>query len=204
MVEIAEVFVLFDEASFCLVTELFSLAQLCRNEGKMELWDVYNQCMQKTGRTHVRGVPLKEGDYHLIVHVYPVNSKGEILIQKRAPHVKTKANMWATTGGSVIAGEDFYQGGMRELREELGIEVSEEDVRLISVMERPNRFRAVWLVRTDVDISDLKLQKEEVADAMWATPDRIRQMVKSGEFWHYDYLEWLFRKIEGLRQSGWC
>ncbi len=160
--------------------------------------------MQKTGRTHVRGVPLQEGDYHLIVHVYPVNSKGEILIQKRSPHVKTKPNMWATTGGSVIAGENFYQGGMRELREELGIEVSDEDARLLSIMERPNRFRAIWLVRTDIDITELKLQKEEVADAMWATPDTIRQMVESGEFWHYDYLEWLFRKIEGLRRSGWC
>lgn len=169
----------------------------------MELWDVYDQCMQKTGQTHVRGVPLEEGEYHLIVHVYPVNSKGQILIQKRADTVKTKPGLWATTGGSVLAGEDFLEGGLRELREELGVEVSTENTRLLSVMQRPNRFRAVWLVRTEIERAELSLQKEEVADAMWATPDQIRAMVQTGEFWRYDYLEWLFQKIETIRQEGW-
>ena len=127
----------------------------------MEFWDVYDQCMQKTGRTHVRGVPLEEGDYHLIVHVYPVNSQGEILIQKRADTVKTKPGVWATTGGSVIAGENFFEGGLRELREELGIVADEKNTRLLAVMQRPNRFRAVWLVRTDITREELQLQKEE-------------------------------------------
>ena len=105
-----------------------------RNEGNKEFWDVYDQCMQKTGRTHVRGVPLEDGDFHLIVHVYPVNSQGEILIQKRADTVKTKPGVWATTGGSVIAGENFFEGGLRELREELGIVADEKNTRLLAVM----------------------------------------------------------------------
>lgn len=169
----------------------------------MELWDVYDQCMQKTGRTHVRGVPLEEGDYHLIVHVYPINSKGEILIQKRADTVKTKPGLWATTGGSVIAGEDFFAGCKRELKEELGLTATEENTRLIAMMQKPNRFRAVWLVRTEAAVSDLSLQKEEVADAKWATPDTIREMVKTGEFWEYDYLDWLFEKIDQVRSENW-
>lgn len=169
----------------------------------MELWDVYDQCMQKTGRTHVRGIPLEEGDYHLIVHVYPVNKKGEILIQKRADTVQTKPGLWATTGGSVLQNENFLEGGLRELREELGIVADVEDTRLLAVMQRPNRFRAVWLVRTEVAREDLYLQEEEVSDAMWATPDTIRKMVQTGEFWHYDYLEWLFQKIDTIREEGW-
>ncbi len=169
----------------------------------MELWDVYDQCMVKQDRTHVRGVPLEEGDYHLIVHVYPVNSKGEILIQKRAANVRTKPNMWAITGGSVLAGEEFLQGAMRELKEEMGIAVDESDIRLLSIMERPNRFRGVWLVRSNVELADLKLQKEEVADAKWATPEEIMKMVEDGEFWHYDYLDWIFNKIQENRKEGW-
>lgn len=49
----------------------------------MELWDLYDGCFKKTGRTHERGKPLPEGQYHLVVHIYPINRKGEILIQKR-------------------------------------------------------------------------------------------------------------------------
>ncbi len=169
----------------------------------MELWDVYDQCMQKQARTHVRGVPLEEGDYHLIVHVYPVNDRGEILIQKRADTVKTKPGMWATTGGSVIAGETFFQGAMRELQEELGIVADAEHTRLLTIMQRPNRFRGVWLVHTNVTEDDLVLQEEEVADAKWVTPDQIRQMLANGEFWQYDYLEWLFQEIARIQQENW-
>ncbi|MBQ5561528.1 MAG: NUDIX domain-containing protein [Lachnospiraceae bacterium] len=169
----------------------------------MELWDVYDQCMQKTERTHPRCTPMKDGDYHLIVHVYPINSKGEILIQKRAESVQTKPNIWATTGGSVLAGEDMFSGALRELEEELSIKAEEKDVRLLGVMERPNRFRSVWLVRTDVEIDELTLQKEEVADAKWATPEIIKQMMKDGEFWKYDYMDWLFRKIKEVQEDGW-
>ena len=48
----------------------------------MEQWDIYDKCFVKTGRTHERGKTLEEGDYHLVVHIYPINSKGQILIQK--------------------------------------------------------------------------------------------------------------------------
>ena len=111
--------------------------------------------------------------------------------------------MWAITGGSVLAGEEFLQGAMRELKEEMGIAVDESDIRLLSIMERPNRFRGVWLVRSNVELADLKLQKEEVADAKWATPEEIMKMVEDGEFWHYDYLDWIFKKIQENRKEGW-
>ena len=31
----------------------------------VELWDVYNEQGNKTGRLHERGKPMKAGDYHL-------------------------------------------------------------------------------------------------------------------------------------------
>lgn len=169
----------------------------------MELWDVYDQCMQKTGRTHVRGVDLPEGDYHLIVHIYPINSQGEILIQKRADTVKTKPGLWATTAGSVIAGENFLEGCKRELYEELGIVASEKNIKLIAINQKENRFRAIWLVRTDIEASECVLQEEEVSDAKWASPDQIREMIETGEFWHYDYIEWLFTRIDQVRREVW-
>lgn len=41
----------------------------------MELWDIYDKYRQKTGRTHERGNTMKEGDYHLVVHVWIINDK---------------------------------------------------------------------------------------------------------------------------------
>ena len=50
----------------------------------MELWDILDEKGNKTGRTMVRGNRIKRGDYHLVVHIWAKNEKGEYLIQKRA------------------------------------------------------------------------------------------------------------------------
>lgn len=47
----------------------------------MELWDIYNENREKTGRTIVRGQKLGENEYHLVVHMWIINSNGQFLIQ---------------------------------------------------------------------------------------------------------------------------
>ncbi len=37
---------------------------------------------------------MKEGDHHLVVHVWIVNDKGEFLIQKRQSWKEGGPNMW--------------------------------------------------------------------------------------------------------------
>ena len=39
----------------------------------MELWDLYTQNKIKTGEVHVRGNPLPENKYHLVVNVWIKN-----------------------------------------------------------------------------------------------------------------------------------
>lgn len=46
----------------------------------MELWDLYTKDRVLTGETHVRGQPLPAGRYHLVVHVWIRNAKGQYLI----------------------------------------------------------------------------------------------------------------------------
>ena len=49
----------------------------------IELWDILDENGNITGRLHERGKPMVEGDYHLVVHVWIMNHKGEFLISKR-------------------------------------------------------------------------------------------------------------------------
>ncbi|MBR5797799.1 MAG: NUDIX domain-containing protein, partial [Clostridia bacterium] len=69
-----------------------------------------------TGRTHLRGVPLPTGDYHLVVLVLLQNDQGECLITRRAPN-KGYPNMWEFTGGSALAGDDSLHAALREAKE---------------------------------------------------------------------------------------
>ena len=64
-----------------------------------EIWDLYDAYGRKTDKTMRRGEAVPAGLYHQVVHIWPVNGKGEFLVQKRSPFVQWKPNSWATTGG---------------------------------------------------------------------------------------------------------
>lgn len=148
----------------------------------MELWDIYDENRNITNRTHIRGQALADGDYHLVVHVWIVNSNGEILLSQRSLN-KTHPNLWECSGGSVVAGENSLQGAFRETKEELGIELDASNGKLIKSTRRDiyKDFYDVWLFKQDIDIKDIVLQEEEVSDAKWVTPSELEHLFKSGE-----------------------
>lgn len=167
----------------------------------MELWDVYDHCFQKTGRLHERGNPLPSGEYHLVVAVYPVNSQGQVLIQRRNPNLKLLPGIWAATGGSAVAGEDAWAACQRELYEELGLCATKENTEMVAVFKRIDSFNTLWIVHTDVKAEELVLQKEEVSDAMWVTVAELKEMAREGTFHYYRYLDWLTDYISNMRCS---
>lgn len=163
----------------------------------MELWDVLSAEGKPTGRTMVRGgTSLRSGEYHLVVHIWPLNDYGSILIQKRTKTKRLMPGMWAATGGAAIAGETSLKAAARELGEELGIRVSPEDLRLVKRIKRRNSFIDMWTVRANVRVPDLKLQKSEVAEAKWVNKATLMGMIDSGEF--HDYGKDYFNLVYGL------
>ena len=105
----------------------------------MELWDILTAEGKPTGRTMVRGgTAIRSGDYHLVVHIWPLNDYGSILIQKRTKTKRLMPGIWAATGGAAIAGETSVAAAARELGEELGIKVAPEDLRLVKRIKRNN------------------------------------------------------------------
>jgi 8-oxo-dGTP diphosphatase len=161
----------------------------------MELWDILDGEGNKAGRTIVRGEKLQEGQYHLVVHIWILNDKGEFLIQKRAEHLKLLPGLWAATGGSAIAGEDGRIAAIREAKEELGIEVDTDNMTKLRVIKRKDNFAEVWLIKQNISIEDVVLQVEEVSAAKWIGKEELENMIKAGEFHNYgeDYFRNIFR-----------
>jgi len=162
----------------------------------VELLDIYDKYRHKTGRTHERGNPMKDGDNHIVVHVWIVNDKGEFLIQKRQPWKIGWPNMWdGSAAGSVVSGETSKEAAIRETKEELGIDLDISKAEILFTVRFSRGFDDIWLVRQNVDNNGLKLQYEEVADAKWVSYNEIKQMVQSGEFIEYHYLDILYQMI---------
>ncbi len=169
----------------------------------MEKWELLDENGQPTGRTIVRGEPLLEGQYHLVEHIWIIDSKGRILLQRRADHLRLMAGMWAATGGSAIAGEDSESAARRELFEELGIRTAAGELVYGGRMRRRNSFTDIWLLYRDIDPATLRLQPEEVAEAKWATPDELVDMLQKRTYHHYGtaYFQFVFRAIERGRRT---
>ena len=50
----------------------------------MEVWDLYDENKNVTGKYCIRGEEIPDDCYHLVVHVWIKNNKGQYLISQRA------------------------------------------------------------------------------------------------------------------------
>lgn len=164
----------------------------------MEKRDLYDENRNLTGKTIYKGEEIPEGSYINVVLVFIQNSEGKFLIQKRS---ERKNGLYATTGGHPKSGENSLQGIITEVKEEIGIDLKPEDVKLY-YGGRSDNERVFWddyYVKMDVpDISSLKLQEEEVASVHWFSKDEIIDLRKKGLFFmnHFEEFEVLLDWIE--------
>ncbi len=164
-----------------------------------EKWDIIDENGQFSGKTVFRNnAHLKPGEYHLVVHIWVVSNDGRILIQRRSDTKKLMPGEWAATGGAAISGEDSFTAASRELFEELGIASDKENLKKILRLKRRNSLLDIWLIASDLTVSELKLQESEVAEAKWVTLEELKGMVKDNKFHNYgkEYFERVFEKIK--------
>lgn len=152
----------------------------------MELWDLYTRDRQPTGETHIRGEKLPPARYHLVVHVWIKNSRGEWLISQRAASRPTFPLKWESVGGSVTAGEDSQTGALREAKEEVGVDLDPALGKLVNSTVR-DHFQDIkddWVFLYDGGISLANATTDEVADMRWMTVAEIRRLYDTGELVH--------------------
>lgn len=142
----------------------------------MELWDVYDVNRKPTNRKHVRGVPMRSGEYHLTAFVWIFNSAGELLLTKRSPEKMAFPNFWALTGGAVLAGESSLRAAQREVLEETGICADLTEFCLVDSYKRKNCFCDLYFLKKDVALSELVLQPGETCDARWVDRKEFEAM----------------------------
>ncbi|MCL2007500.1 MAG: NUDIX domain-containing protein [Treponema sp.] len=146
----------------------------------MEYWDLYTRDRIKLNKVLLRGDEIPEGEYHIVLNIWIINDKNEILITQRHED-KTFPLKWECTGGSIIAGEDSFTGAMREVEEEIGIKLNPENGKLIETIVRKDDIKDIYLFTENVDISKAILQENEVIDIKWVTIEEFNQMTDRDE-----------------------
>lgn len=161
----------------------------------MEKRDLYDINKNLTGETIYKGEQIPKDRYILVVLIFIQNSKGEFLIQKRSPQ---KDGSYASTGGHPKTGETSIQGMLTEIREEIGLDLLPDEIKLYysDRDDDENVFFDLYYMKKDIDLSTLTLQQEEVDFVEWDSLEQIDTLKEEGKFKisHYEALERL-RKL---------
>lgn len=164
----------------------------------MEKRELLDKNRKQTGKIITKDGNIPEGRYIPIVIMFIQNNQNEFLVQKRTVQ---KNGKWASTGGHVILGEDSLHAILREVSEEIGLNLQENEIEMVFTKKTYDCFADIYYTKKDVDLKKLKLQKEEVDGVKWASIDEIEDMKQDGEFLkqHYDCLKecmYFLEKVE--------
>ena len=139
-----------------------------------EIIDILTPEGKPTGKTALKSEAHKNGWFHPTVHVWLFTSDEKILLQKRALTKKVFPGLWdISVAGHIGAGETVLSSAKREVFEEIGLNL--ESKGLIKIGTRihkvthqngiqDNEHHHVFIAELKVPLSELKIQKEEVAD----------------------------------------
>ena len=166
-----------------------------------EIFDVYTRDGKYLGTREKsfchNGNP---GVYHRPAWMWIINSKNEVLVQKRASCKKSCPNLWENCGGHVDAGETMINGAIREVYEELGIKTKEEDYKFLFeyICDITFEIASVYLLKLDLNINEFKIKEYEVSDIKWLTYDEFKKLFYSSEFVGYgtDYKDLVVNTLD--------
>jgi isopentenyldiphosphate isomerase len=169
-----------------------------------EIFDIVNERDEVVGQNTRREVHVR-GLWHRAVHVLVFNARGEVFLQKRSLRKDIAAGKWdSSASGHLDSGEDYDACAVRELREELGLDLKftqrREDAKLKSpfaslapLREATNMSEPLeklfkvdarketgwefcWIYRCESE-GPFVLHPDEIETGDWFAPDAVTKWV---------------------------
>ena len=170
----------------------------------MEYIDIFDYNNNPTGEIKEKTQAHEDGNSHRTAHVWIMNDKKELLLQKRSATKKSHPNFWDISGaGHIRAGETVIEGAIRELKEELGVEVKEEDLQYIATIKSTKNpknmeFQYVYLLNCNKEIEEYIFEDNEVSEVKYVFYKDLEKMVEEkaeGLLIHEEEYKYLFKYI---------
>lgn len=156
-----------------------------------EYIDILNADGSPTGKHCLKSEIHSKGHYHNTAHVWFYNTEGKILLAQRAASKTICPLLWdVSVAGHVDSGETIRQAAVRETREEIGIDISEQQLEAIGVFECfqsypngivDNEFHNTFIAQIDHTVTELSLDKSEVAQVKFVTVDQFLHLLNHSD-----------------------
>ncbi len=146
----------------------------------LDIVDEHDQVIGRDTRSRIHAA----GHRHRSSHILLFNTRGEVFVQLRSMKKDYGAGLWDTSAaGHVDSGESYVECAVRELQEELGVQVDPLVLREVGSLSPSERngfeFTAIYSVCSE---QPLVLQRDEIDDGRWLTPESLAScLVESSE-----------------------
>lgn len=138
-----------------------------------EIFDVVNERDEVIGQQE-RSEVHRLGLLHRAVHVLVFNAAGQVFLQKRSLTKDRQPGLWdSSASGHVDTGEDYDACAVRELGEEIGLQLSAAPQRLFKLAPGVETDQEhVWVYRCEAE-GPFRLHPEEIERGGWFTPAEV-------------------------------
>ena len=149
----------------------------------MEFLDYYDEENNNKLGVEERKIAHNNGLWHREVAIWVLNEKDEILLQKRSQLKEQDSNKFSICAGHIDADEYIEVAALRELFEEVGLEVTRAELIPIGVFRSEsannNHYKYTYLVKTDKKINEYVMQEEEVSELKYVTIAELEKMIEN-------------------------
>ncbi|MBR6948704.1 MAG: NUDIX hydrolase [Bacilli bacterium] len=147
----------------------------------MELLDIYDSNGNATGRKIERGdkaAVLNENEHIAVAVIFIENDKGEFLIQKTS---QEKGGEFSSTGGHVDSGETPMMAIKREVKEELGYNVDDEQIEEYGFILYDMPIRYLYYLKKNIPLDKIIIQQDEVEYVEYMSVSKINELIESNQ-----------------------
>lgn len=160
----------------------------------MEWLDVVDEKGNPTGEIVERTKAHREGIWHRTSHVWVARKKKnqiEVLLQKRSVDKDSYPGCYDTSSaGHIPAGDGYEESAIRELKEELGVTATKEelhfcgqrtiyhDEEFYGEMFIDRQISNVYYLWRDMEAEEFVIQKEELESVCWIEINECIHMVE--------------------------
>lgn len=139
-----------------------------------EYIDILNDAGEISGKTCLKSEAHKNGLFHASTHIWIIDFEKNVLIQKRASNKDVFPNLWdVSVAGHISAGELPIISAIREIKEEVGIKLQENELHYIGTSKKKiihkidlidNELHHIYICIVNFDFNALKIQVEEISE----------------------------------------
>ena len=167
----------------------------------MEKLDIIDENGNLTGKSEERKIVHSLGLRHHACGII-IYSGNKILLQQRSLKKEKNAGLWDMAAGHIMASDEVLPSLIREVKEELGVDIENEKLTLLGKYWRNEVYREdfieneldyIYLLDKYIPLEDITVQESEVEQVKYFTIEEFKKLLQEGKATNRECYQDFFR-----------